>query len=131
MGLRLLQAFEAETLQRRLLGVAYSGFDLALSIRIRQATRQRDGAVMLQHIPVEGIERGIVDVGGEHALAQVIEHNHKRGSSEPAKSLLMQFGPDLRTGTKYQQANGLAAVAQRHHEQPRAPVLTRERVADH
>jgi hypothetical protein len=43
----------------------------------------------------------------------------------------MQLGPDLGTGTKHQQANGLAAVAQCHDEQSRAPVLASEWVADH
>src|SRR5215472_8942101 len=102
IGLRLLQAFEAETLQRRLLGVTDSGLDLALSIRIRQATSQRDGTVVLQHIPVEGIERGIVDVGGEHALAQIVEHDHTSDSGQSAKGLLMQLGPDRGAGTKDQ-----------------------------
>ena len=43
----------------------------------------------------------------------------------------MQFGPDPRTGMRHQQTNRLAAVAQRHHEQPRAPVFARGCVADH
>ena len=43
----------------------------------------------------------------------------------------MQFGPDLRTGVEHQQANRLATVAQRQHEQPRALVLPTVRVTDH
>ena len=43
----------------------------------------------------------------------------------------MQFGPDLRTGPEHQQANRLAAVTERQHEQPRAPVLAAVRIADH
>src|ERR1039458_5637114 len=43
----------------------------------------------------------------------------------------MQLGPNLGTGAEDQQADRLAAVAQRQHEQPRAPVLTAVRVADH
>ena len=86
---------------------------------------------MLEHIAVQGVERGIVDVGGEHALAQIIEHNDARAATQPAEGLLMQFGPDLRAGPEHQQANRLAAVAQSQHEQPRAPVLAAVRVAHH
>jgi hypothetical protein len=35
----------------------------------------------------------------------------------------MQFGPDPRTGTEHQKANGLPAVTQRQDEQPSAPIL--------
>jgi hypothetical protein len=77
-------------------------FHFPFSIRIRHATRQRDGAVMLQHIPVEGIECGIVNVGDEHALVQIIEHDHTSDSGQSAKGLLMQLGPDLGAGTKDQ-----------------------------
>ena len=52
-------------------------------------------------------------------------------AAQPAKSLLMQFGPGLRTGAEHQQADRLAAVAQGQHEQARAPVLAAVRVADH
>src|SRR5689334_6210991 len=37
---------------------------------------------------------------------------------------LVQLGPDVRTGAGSQQAYGLAAAAQRQHEQPRASILT-------
>ena len=86
---------------------------------------------MPQHVAVQRVERGIVDVGREHAFAQVVEHDHSRDAAQPAKGLLMQFGPDLRTGSEHQQANRLAAVTQRQHEQPRAAILAAVRVADH
>ena len=123
VGLRFFEAFEAQPLQRRFLGVADARFDLALAVWIAHAAWQRDCAVVLQHVAVQRIERGIVDVGREHAFAQIIEHDHASGPAEPAESFFMQFGPDLRTGTEHQQANRLAAVAQRQDEQPRAPIL--------
>src|SRR5712664_4324008 len=43
----------------------------------------------------------------------------------------MEFGPDAHTRTPYQQAYGLAAVAQRHHEQSRPAILAALRVAHH
>ena len=62
IGLRLLQRLEAQAVQRRLLRVADARFDLALAIGIADATRQRDDAVVREHVAIERIERGIVDV---------------------------------------------------------------------
>ena len=44
---------------------------------------------MPEHIAVEGIERGVVDIGSEHALAQVVEDDDSRAPAQPAKRLLM------------------------------------------
>ena len=57
IGLRGLDRLEAQALQRRLLGVADAGFDFALAIGIADATRQRDDAVMREHVAIERIER--------------------------------------------------------------------------
>jgi hypothetical protein len=50
---------------------------------------------MPEHIAVQRVERGIVNIGVEHALAQIVEDNNARGSAQPTKGLLVQFGPDL------------------------------------
>ena len=60
--LRLVERFEAEAAQRRLLRVPDARFDFALAIGIADATRQRDDAIVREHVAVERIERGIVDV---------------------------------------------------------------------
>ena len=73
IGLRLLERLEAQPLQRRLLRVADAGFDLPFAIRIADAARQGDDAVVREHVAIERIERGVVDVGRQHALAQVVE----------------------------------------------------------
>ena len=73
--------------------MADASFYFPLAIRVRDAARQSHGAVMLQHVTVEGIERGIVDVGCEHAFAQIIEHDYARHASEPAEGFLVQLGP--------------------------------------
>ena len=44
-----------EALERGLLGVADTGFDLALPIRVADTARQRDDPVVRQHVPVERI----------------------------------------------------------------------------
>ncbi len=71
-------ALEAQPCERRLLRVADAGFDLALAIGIADATRQRDDAVVREHVAIERIERRVVDVGREHALAQIVEHDDAR-----------------------------------------------------
>ena len=49
------ERLEAEALERGLLGVADTGFDLALPIRVADTARQRDDPVVRQHVPVERI----------------------------------------------------------------------------
>jgi hypothetical protein len=67
-GLGLLQTFKAETFQGCLLGVSYSGLDLAFAIWILDATRHGDRTVVRQDVAIKRIEGGIVSqVGWEHA----------------------------------------------------------------
>jgi len=111
--------------------VANTGFHFAFAVRVLHSAWKRCDAVVLQHVTVQGIERGLVNIGREHALAQIIEHHHASHSTKPAKRLLMQLGPDARAGTEHQEADGFAAVSQRQDKQPRAPILARLRVAHH
>src|SRR6516162_6618254 len=80
---------------------------------------------------MEGIQGGIVDVGDEHAFAEIVEHRDPDGTTQSTKSLLVQFGPRARAGTEHQQTDRLATVAEGHHEQPSAPVLAALRIAHH
>jgi hypothetical protein len=52
-------------------------------------TRQSDGTVVCQHVAVQRVQRGIVDVGSEDTLAKIVEHHHARGAAEPAKGFFM------------------------------------------
>jgi hypothetical protein len=74
--LRFFSSFEAQTLEWRFLCVADARLHLALPIWIVHAARKRDGAIMLQHVAVQRIERRIVQIGREHAFFQVVEHHH-------------------------------------------------------
>src|SRR5438105_7997728 len=131
VGLRLLWAFEAHALQRCLLRMAHTALHLPLAIGIPHPAGHRDHAVVAQHIGVDGVDGGIVDVGLEHALAQVVEHHHMRAAAQSAEGLLMQLGPDLRTGLEDQETDRLAAVAKCQHEQTHAAVLATAWVAGH
>ncbi len=106
-------------------------FDFAFAVGILYAAGHGHCAVVRQHVAVKRIERGIVNVGDEHAFAQIVEHDDAGGATQPAKGAFVQFGPDARTGTEGQQTNRLAAAAQRHHEQPGAPILAALGIAHH
>jgi len=69
--------------------MTYAAFDLSLAIRIRHAAGHRDHAVVPQHVGVHRIDRGIVDIGLEHALAKVVEHYHACAATQAAEGLFM------------------------------------------
>src|SRR5437868_2107116 len=79
IALRFLQTFEAEAFEGSTLGMTDSGLHFSHAIGILDPARESQCAVVGQHVPVEGIERGIVDVRDQHALAQVIEDHHPCG----------------------------------------------------
>jgi hypothetical protein len=96
VALRLLERFEAQALQRCFLRMADAAFHLALAVGIAHPARQCDCAVMLQHVLVQRVDRWIVDVGLQHAFAQVIEDHRVRRTSEPREGSFVQFRPDAR-----------------------------------
>jgi hypothetical protein len=86
---------------------------------------------MGQHVTIERVQCRIVDVRLEDAFAQVIEDNDSGRAAQPAKGLLVQFRPHTAARTKDQQTHRLAAVSQRHHEQPGAAIFAATRIAHH
>jgi len=86
---------------------------------------------MPQQVPIERVDRRIVDVGREYALAQVVEYHDASGAPQPAECFLVQFGPDAGSGTEDQKPHAFAAVSERQHKQPRTTVLASLRVAHH
>ena len=123
--LRRLERLEAQALQRRLLRVADAGFDFPFAIGIADAARQRDDAVVGEHVAIERIERGIVDVRREHAFAQVVEDDDRDRAAQSTKRPLVQLGPDLRARSPHQQPHRLARAAQRQDKEAHAAVLAR------
>ena len=129
--LGVVELLEAEAAQGRLLGVADGGLDLALPIGIPDAAGKGDDAVVGEHVAVERIERGVVDVGSEDALLEVVEDDDAGGAAQPAERLLVQRGPDLRARPAHQEPDGLAGVGERQDEEPCPPVLAGLGVPDH
>ena len=53
IGLRLFQALKAQAFQGCVLGVPDAALDFPLPIRIGDAARQRDGAVVGEHVAIQ------------------------------------------------------------------------------
>jgi hypothetical protein len=123
VGLRRVHPLEAKPAQLEL-RVPDARLALALAIGMLHPARQRRHAVVRQEVAIQRVE-GRVDVGLEHTLLEVVEHDELHGAAQPAEGALVQLCPDARARLPGEQADRLAAVAERHHEQPRAAVLAR------
>jgi hypothetical protein len=128
--LRVLEALEAESLERRTLRMTDARLDLALAIRVSRSTWQCGRAVVEEDVAVELVDRGIVDVGLEDSFAEIVEHDDTDHSTETTKRFLVELGPDARARSEAQQPNRLATEAERQDEESRAAVST-TRIADH
>src|SRR5208282_726525 len=102
ISLGLFQAFEAQAFEWCSLGMTNTCLDFPFSVWILNPARHGDRAVVGEHVAVERIECGIVNVSDEHAFAQIVEHDDASATAQPTKSLLMQFGPDTGAGTERQ-----------------------------
>jgi hypothetical protein len=87
--------------------MADAGLDFALAIWILNPTGHGDRAVVREHVAIQRIQRGIVDIGNKHAFAQIVENDDTGGAAQPAKGALMQFGPDASAGAEGQQTTDL------------------------
>jgi hypothetical protein len=108
--LAFFQTFEAFALQGSLC-VSDSGLDFAFAIGILDAAGESDCAVVRQHVAIEWIQRGIVDVGDEHAFAEIVEDDDARTAPETTKSFLMQLGPDASAGAERKETNRFPTAA--------------------
>jgi hypothetical protein len=122
IGLALLERLETHPAERRLLRVADAGFDLALAIRITDATRQADEPIVREHVAIERIERRLVNVRREDALFQIVEDDDPGRATQPSKRALMQLRPRLRARGPRQQPNGFARIPERQDEEPGPPI---------
>ena len=102
------QSLEAQTLQRCFLRMTDARFNFAFAVGILNAARHGHRAVVRQHVAIKRIQRGIVNIGDEHAFAQIVEHDNAGGTAQPTKISPAQLGPDARTGAEGQQTNRLA-----------------------
>ena len=123
-GVLLFDRLEAPALQRRGLGVADGVLHGALAVGVAHARRVGHHAVVRQGRGIDRVEFGLVQVGLEHALLEVVEHDVVAAAAEVAPGLLVQPRPDLLAGAPDHAAVAAPRVAQRGHEQPRlAPAV--------
>src|SRR3989454_163583 len=99
-----VEILEPQPLERSL-SMADGRLHLAFAVGIADATGQRDDAVVRQHVAVERIEGGVVDVRREHALAKIVEDDDLHGAAEAAETLLVQLAPAARARGEGQQAD--------------------------
>ncbi len=125
------EGLEAKALERGLLGVADTGFDLALPIRVADPAGQRGDPVVRQHVPVERIQGRVVDVGGEHPFPQIVKDDDPHRAAQLTKRAFVQLGPDLGCRAPHEQPDGLAGVAEGQGKKAGPAVAPRARVADH
>ncbi len=86
---------------------------------------------MREHIAIERIQRGIVDVRGQDTLFQIVEDDHADRATQPTKRALVQLRPDLGARSPDEQPDRLARAAERQDEEARASVLPGASVTDH
>src|SRR5687768_17210778 len=94
ISLRYFQTLKALTFKWCLLRMAHPSFNFAFAIRIFNATRKGDCAVMGQHITIEWVERRVMNVRLEHSFTQIVEHDDTHAATQTTESFLMYFGPD-------------------------------------
>ena len=63
--------------------MADARFHFALAVWISYAAWQTDGAIVLEQITIQRIERRIVDIRREHAFSEVIENHDASGPAQP------------------------------------------------
>ena len=132
MGVLLLNALEAPSLQCRFLRVADLRFDLALEIRRVRTARQRDYAVVLEHLGVQRVELRIVDVGLDHAFFEIVQADRTRRAAELHECLFVQLAPNLTRRIPNNFAECAPAIAELHDKKPRPTIfaglrMTRQR----
>ena len=79
----------------------YRDFDLRLAIGGADPARQRDGAVVSQHIAIKRIEGAVVERSGVSAPSLRLSSTTTRTAPPaPAKGLLVQLGPSGARSTR-------------------------------
>jgi len=97
-GVLIFDGLEAAALQRGGLGVADGVLHAALAVGVAHARRVGHDAVVLQGRGIDRVEFGFVQVGLEHALLEVVEHDVATAAAEVAPGLLVQPRPGLLAG---------------------------------
>ncbi len=120
-----VERLERAAFQGRGLRVLDGALHRAFAIRIADPAGIRDHAVVREQRAVHRIQLRGVEVGPEHPLLQVVEHDVLRTASKRAPGLLVQLRPDLLIGLPDDLAETLARILERHDEQVRPLVSAR------
>ena len=97
IGLSRVELLEAQPLERSL-GMADGRLHLAFAVGITDATGQRDDAVVRQHVAVERIERGVVDVEDRAGSERVRREQAAQAARPPGRRLARAADQQRRPG---------------------------------
>jgi len=111
--------------------VSDAAFDLALPVRVSDAAGHGRRAIVGQQIGIDGVLCRIVDVRLENAFTEIIEDDEARSAAQSPESAFVEFGPDSRVRSPHEEPHGLAAMAEREHEQARPPIAAGVLIPNH
>ena len=94
IGLCFFQTLEAFPFERCLLGMSDGGLDFFFSIGIFNPARQSHHSVVRQHVAIEWIQSGIIEIRDEDAFPQVVENDDAGTATQSTEGSLVQLGPD-------------------------------------
>jgi len=69
--------------------VTDTGFDFSFAIGSLDRARQSHGTAVGEHIAMEWVGAGIVEVGDQYAFLYVVEHHDARAATESSKGFLV------------------------------------------
>jgi hypothetical protein len=105
--------------------------DFSFAIRVSNAARQCDGAIVGKDVAIQRVQGWIIDIGSSTPSLRLSSTIVRQTPPIRRNPCSMEFGPRARAGLEGKQANGLAAVAQREYEQACSPVSASVRIAHH
>lgn len=124
----VLDRLEAAAHESRALGVLDRVLDGPLAVGVTDAGRVGGDAVVREHRRVQAIELGLVEVGRDDTLLEVVEDHVLRAASEVPERLLVQAAPRLLARLPDNLAEAPPRIPERHHEEPRPAVAAGARV---
>lgn len=124
-GVLRVERVEAFPFECRGLGVLNRILDSPLAIRIADAARIGDDAIVREHRRVDRVEGRFIEVRPQDAFFEIVEDDVLGTPAQGVEGLLMQLRPDLLIGLPHGCANTLPRILEGHHEEPRAFVRAR------
>jgi len=119
VGVLLFNRLEPAPLQGCGLGVADGVLNRAFAVGVTHAGRVAHHTIVFQCGSIDSVELGLVQVGFDDPLLEVVQHHVAAGTTEVAPSFFMQACPGFLTGFPHDPAKAAPGVTQGHYKQAR------------